>query len=1135
MALRINTNVAALYAHKNLSSTDCKLSNSLSKLSSGLRINKAADDASGMVIADSLKAQSLGLGQAIKNASDGINIVQTADAALAESVNIINVIKTKSIQAAQDGQTTESRKAIQSDISRLMEELDMIANTTSFNNQKLLSGNFTNKKFQVGAYSNEVVNISIAPSQSNKIGHTMTSKLSIDGDKPGIVDISLYSNIQNKNYDVETIDVAFDNDRDHGMGAVANSINKLSDLLGISAKAFVGSTTETAVLEGKTDSTFAINGVLIGEIAVLSNDSNGALTNSINNKTQQHGVVASVDVKGLLTLTSTDGRTIDVMSKAGTSKVFDDTNMSTVGYIQLNQTGANEIIINDTAGGNVVSLEDGKFEISSSEPTIAKSTVAKGSIITTNSVLGAGWTTNQVIYGDKFNQDITTTEESFLTKGSGLNSGSVVAAKGLIGATMTTGAASTALVGEGMLLTGSTITSGSTLGVGSVINSNTDIVGEETVIEATTVPTTSDSTIKDGSVLTAGTVLAANTECSNMTSISIAATGVTTGESTIRPNSVFGTGTILSNGTEIYDKAILQQTGQTIGENYITSGSILAKGSILGAGTEFNDIKPKVQLTEKTMSNSTIDSGSTLTTGSVIGAGTILTSGLLTNVELGIYATSKNPPLIAGDTLPESFTFTTPTTFGVGQNCVLAADSILGNGTELGSGSIIMIDLTLSADLALSANTAMQPKTNSSFATDTILNNGSQAAIIKTDVTLKAPMVVSNGGGMTVKTGSSFGKNTTFATSNLPFSISIATKITLVASSTLSGSDITAGMGSLFGNNTTLKAGSKISTDVTLNVASTLSGSMTNIINDMTLGSDTVFNTGSKIQDGSSLNATFEITGNPALTSDMTFGENSIFKNETYTKFNLGSKIGGDAYLASELSVIADITIGTGSNLQKGTTLTNGSTLGSDTVIANDETVAAGTQMELAKGTNLKTGSIITAGTYLTNDLITTEGIFKAGNELLKDITTKGDNILTYPMTVSAGSVIKAKSTLGMNIADANAAKTQVADPENNRLSDIDVLTQQTAQIAIAVAASALQDIDKVRADLGSIQNQLTATIGNITTTKVNIMASESTIRDVDFANESSNFTKLQILAQAGTFALGQANASSQHVMSLLK
>ena len=102
MSLSINTNVTALNAHRNMVRNDNALSSSLEKLSSGLRINRAADDAAGMAIADLLRSQALGLGQAIRNANDGISLVQTADGALDESIKIINTIKTKSIQAAQE-------------------------------------------------------------------------------------------------------------------------------------------------------------------------------------------------------------------------------------------------------------------------------------------------------------------------------------------------------------------------------------------------------------------------------------------------------------------------------------------------------------------------------------------------------------------------------------------------------------------------------------------------------------------------------------------------------------------------------------------------------------------------------------------------------------------------------------------------------------------------------------------------------------------------------------------------------------------------------------------------------------------------------------------------------------------------
>ncbi|NPA74196.1 MAG: flagellin, partial [Epsilonproteobacteria bacterium] len=165
MGYKINTNIAALNAHRAGVQTNHRLDQNLERLSTGLRINKAADDASGLAIADSLRTQANGLGQAIRNANDGINVVQTADGALDEYTNIINTIRTKAIQAASDGQNADSRLAIQKDIDRLLEEAQNIASTTSFNGQTLLNGGFHDKSFHIGAYSGETVNISIKDTQ----------------------------------------------------------------------------------------------------------------------------------------------------------------------------------------------------------------------------------------------------------------------------------------------------------------------------------------------------------------------------------------------------------------------------------------------------------------------------------------------------------------------------------------------------------------------------------------------------------------------------------------------------------------------------------------------------------------------------------------------------------------------------------------------------------------------------------------------------------------------------------------------------------------------------------------------------------------------------------------------------------
>src|SRR5262249_40440131 len=161
MAFSINTNIASLVAHRNLQKASDERDTTLARLSTGLRINKAADDASGLTIADGFRAQSLGIGQAIQNGTDATSLIQIADGGLEETTNILNTIRTKAVQAASDGQTTDTRRLIQNDISRLLAQLDNIAQNTSFNGQKLLSGAFSNKAFQIGASANQTGNVSI--------------------------------------------------------------------------------------------------------------------------------------------------------------------------------------------------------------------------------------------------------------------------------------------------------------------------------------------------------------------------------------------------------------------------------------------------------------------------------------------------------------------------------------------------------------------------------------------------------------------------------------------------------------------------------------------------------------------------------------------------------------------------------------------------------------------------------------------------------------------------------------------------------------------------------------------------------------------------------------------------------------
>jgi flagellin len=167
MGLRINQNIAAMNAYRNLSVTEGQMSKSLEKLSSGFRINRAADDAAGLAISEGLRSQVGGLKVAVRNAQDGVSVVQTAEGALTETHAILQRMRDLSVQASNSGGLNDdAKKNIQSEVSQLKSELTRIADTTQFNGTKLLDGNY-NGKFQVGANVGETINVSVATSMSS--------------------------------------------------------------------------------------------------------------------------------------------------------------------------------------------------------------------------------------------------------------------------------------------------------------------------------------------------------------------------------------------------------------------------------------------------------------------------------------------------------------------------------------------------------------------------------------------------------------------------------------------------------------------------------------------------------------------------------------------------------------------------------------------------------------------------------------------------------------------------------------------------------------------------------------------------------------------------------------------------------
>lgn len=170
--MRINQNISALNAWRNLQATDSAMSKSLERLSSGLRINRAADDAAGLAISEKMRGQIKGLNQAVRNSQDAISLIQTAEGALNETHSILQRMRELAVQAASDTSTDADRQQIQKEVDQLAQEISRISNTSEFNTKNLLAGGFANQFFQIGANQDQNVSLSIGAMDAYSLGVT---------------------------------------------------------------------------------------------------------------------------------------------------------------------------------------------------------------------------------------------------------------------------------------------------------------------------------------------------------------------------------------------------------------------------------------------------------------------------------------------------------------------------------------------------------------------------------------------------------------------------------------------------------------------------------------------------------------------------------------------------------------------------------------------------------------------------------------------------------------------------------------------------------------------------------------------------------------------------------------------------
>ena len=178
----INTNVASLNAQRNLTTSQGQLATALQRLSSGLRINSAKDDAAGLAISERFTTQIRGLNQAVRNANDGISLAQTAEGALGETGNALQRIRELAIQSANSTNSASDRAALNAEASQLLAEVQRIAQTTQFNGQNILDGTFSSAQFQVGANANQTISFGVQGATTNSLGAYQATSTAVTDD-----------------------------------------------------------------------------------------------------------------------------------------------------------------------------------------------------------------------------------------------------------------------------------------------------------------------------------------------------------------------------------------------------------------------------------------------------------------------------------------------------------------------------------------------------------------------------------------------------------------------------------------------------------------------------------------------------------------------------------------------------------------------------------------------------------------------------------------------------------------------------------------------------------------------------------------------------------------------------------------
>ena len=355
----INTNIASLNAQRALNTSQSDVSTALQRLSTGLRINTAKDDAAGLAISERFTSQINGLNQAVRNSNDALSLTTTAEGALGETTALLQRVRELAVQSANSTNSASDRTALQAEVNQLLTEVERISDTTTFNGVKLLDGSFTAKDFQVGSEVGETIAVTLAGASKSDLGinklfgNTTDADLGSSSVKPG--GATTGSLPANNGTAAQTLSITGFN----GTGSVsvsagdsastiAAAVNAKESSTGVSATATAQATLKTLNADGTVSFTLsdgAGNSASVSAAVTTTDLTN--LKDAINNTTSSHGVTATVS-GGSLTLTQTQGRDIDIET------FTHSTNGSTIVVEGIDETGTakDATTLTDGSGSN---------------------------------------------------------------------------------------------------------------------------------------------------------------------------------------------------------------------------------------------------------------------------------------------------------------------------------------------------------------------------------------------------------------------------------------------------------------------------------------------------------------------------------------------------------------------------------------------------------------------------------------------------------------------------------------------------------------------------------------------------------------------------------------------------------------